>query len=546
MSTKLVPEDLCSDLVLLNGNVVTVDPDNSVVQAVAVKGIKIVMVGETEEVERTVRKGTKVIDLEGRTVLPGFTDAHTHMLGRGLSQLREIQVPSSSIKDVLKVFKEKASETPEGEWLIGGNVKFSHVKFAEKRFPNKWDLDEAAPNHLVFLHLGPHVKIVNERVLGLAGITRDTPDPLGGHILKDPETGEPTGVLRETASHLVTKLWPPTTYEDRLAAIRFMGEKALKHGVTTVHEIVVRAEELRAYQEIHRDGGLPIRVRVLVRVWESQIDMDSVLSLGLQSNFGDEWLKIAGLKMSLGGGITGSNAALYEEYSDEPGNFGVLRIPYSKLVELIYKAHKNELQFAVHALGDRDLDLVIHAFEAALKKLPDKDLRHRVEHAGNWMFTPERRRKFRELGLTAVPNVNFLYEHGDGVRVTLGPERTTKHFFPLKSMLEEGMMLVSGSEGVLTPLKDIETAVLRKTELGVIMDPSEAITVMDGIRMFTINAAYIEFEEDIKGSIEVGKLADLVVLQEDPLNVPPERIEEIIVDITVIDGKIAYTRESQM
>ena len=463
-----------------------------------------------------------------------------------MSSLREFKIPSTSIRDVLEVIREKAAETPKGEWLKGGNVRFAHIKFAEKRWPTRWELDEAAPDHLVFLHFGPHIKAVNSRVLELAGITRDTPDPLGGTIVRDPETGEPTGVLREPASHLVTGLWPPYTYEDRLEAIRLEGRRCLEEGTTTIHEIATRADEIRPYLDLLARGELPVRVRLLVRVWESAIDLDTLLTLGFESGFGDEWLKIAGVKMSVGGGISGSNAAMYQEYSDEPGNFGVIRIPYPDLVDLISRANEGGLQCAVHALGDRDLDMVINAFEAAFRKKPGRDLRHRVEHAGDWLFTPERRRRFRELGLIAVPNINFLYTFGDGVRVTLGPERIGEDIFPLRSMLDEGMLLVSGSDGPnlepAAPLRDVGTAVLRRTEHGVEMDPSEAITVMEALRMFTINAAYIEFEEGIKGSIEAGKLADLAVLDRDPLTVPPEEIKDIKVDMTIIDGKIAYTR----
>lgn len=546
LRSRIQSEGLFTDLALLNGKVITVDSKNSTAQAVAVKGNRIVKVGRSEEIKRMVGPTTKVIDLKGRAVLPGFTDCHVHFLNSGLRSLREFKIPSTSVKDVLRVVKEKAAKTPEGGWLIGGDIRFAHVKFAERRWPTRWELDEIAPNHLVFLHLGPHIKVVNSRVLKLANITKDTPDPVGGTIVKDPKTGEPMGVLRETAAHSVTKLWPRYTHEDYLKAIKLEGEKCLERGVTAVHEIVVNAEEMRSYQELFAKGELPIRVRLLIRIIESEIDLDTLLKLGLRSNLGNEWLKIGGTKMSVGGGISGSNASLYEEYSDELGNYGVIRIPQPLLNELVSKCNKNGIQCHVHALGDKDLDMTIQAFELAAKEKPTKDLRHRVEHAGCWLFTPERRRKFRELGLIAVPNINFLYSFGDGVLVTLGPKRTAKDIFPLKSMLREGMLLVSGTDGPeLEPcdaLRDIGTAIIRKTEKDVDIDPSEAITVMDGIRMFTINQAYVAFEENVKGSIEPGKLADLVVLAEDPLIVPPERFKDIEVDMTILDGKIAYER----
>jgi len=557
MALKTLPDELYADLVLLNGKVITVDSENSIAKAVALKGKKIISVGDAKEIERTIGKKTEVIDLKGRTVLPGLMDAHVHMISSGLRSLREFKIPSSSIKDVLNVLREKASQKPKGEWLIGGDIRFSHVKFAEKRYPTRWELDEVAPNHLVFLHLGPHIKVVNSRVLELAHITKDTPDPVGGTIVKDPKNGEPTGVLRETAGHLVSKLWPPYTNDEYLKAIKLEGQRCLEQGVTTVHEMFMNATEMHAYQELYSRGELPIRVslypfiirRVKGDKVETEIELDAFLNLGLQSNFGDEWLKLGGIKWCTGGGISGSNAALYEEYSDEPGNYGVIIVPQKILNEYVSKAQKNGLQVLAHALGDKDLDMNIKAFELAMKETPRKDLRHRVEHAGDWFFTPERRQKFRDLGLIAVPNINFLYTFGDGIRVTLGSERIATDIFPLNSMLKEGMLLVSGSDGPnlepAAPLRDIGTAVLRKTELGVEIDPSEAISVMDAIRMFTINIAYAEFAEHSKGSIEPGKLADLVVLEEDPLTVPPECLKDIKVDLTIIDGTIRYTRNSK-
>jgi predicted amidohydrolase YtcJ len=547
MAPRIPAEGLCADVVLVNGTVITVDAKNTIAEAVAVKGNRIAEVGSSEEIRRLAGSTTKVIDLHGRTVLPGFTDGHVHFVSSGLRALREFKIPSTSIRDVLQVIREHAAVTPEGEWLIGGDVRFAHVKFAEHRWPTRWELDAAAPKHLVFLHLGPHIKVVNSNVLKVANIAKDTPDPVGGTIVKDPETGEPTGVLRETAAHPVRRLWPPYTHADRLHAVKAEGRKCLERGVTSIHEIVVDAEEVRSYQDLYAQGELPLRVRLLIRIVESSIDIDALLQLGVESNFGNDWLKIGGTKMSVGGGISGSNAALYEEYSDEPGNYGVIRIPQPLLVDLIAKCSQNRLQCHVHALGDKDLDLVIQAFAAAAKDTSIKALRHRVEHAGCWFFTPDRRRQFRELGLIAVPNINFLYTFGDGVRVTLGPQRTARDFFPLRSMLNEGMLLVSGTDGPeLEPcdaLRDIGTAILRKTEKGVAIDPAEAITVMEGIRMFTINQAYMAFEEDSKGSIEPPKLADLVVLAEDPRATPPERLKDIAVDLTILDGKVVYDRE---
>ncbi len=216
-------------------------------------------------------------------------------------------------------------------------------------------------------------------------------------------------------------------------------------------------------------------------------------------------------------------------------------------MSLISRAHEGGLQCAVHAMGDRDLDMVMDAFEEALGTVPERELRHRVEHAGDWFFTPERRRRFRELGLISISTLNFIGSFGDGVHVTLGRVRSQEHAFPLKSMLEEGMLLVSGSDGPnlepAAPLRDMGIAILRRTERGIAVNPAEAIPFEEALKMFTINAAYLEFEEDAKGSIEPGKLADLVVLSENPFTVPPERLRGIKVDTVIIDGKISYKKK---
>ncbi len=531
---------LYPELVLENGIVITMDQKQRIAESLAILGNKILRVGKSEEIKPLIGPDTDVIDLDGRAVVPGLTDPHLHLIGAGLAALHEFRIPPTSIKDIQKKVKEEAGKKQPGEWLIGGDIRHAHIKLKERRFPDRWELDEAAPQNPVFLRMGPHIKVVNSLALEKAGIDENTTDPLGGTIVKD-HRGV-TGVLRETAGHLVSKIFPPHSFEDKLSAIQLMSRRCLERGVTTIHDIVTSPEEVRAYITLRREKKLPIRVILLIRVWESEISLKNLLDTGIESGFGDNWLKIGGVKMSVGGGISGSNAAFYEEYCDEPGNFGVIRIPYPDLVGLIKDSDHSNLQCAVHALGDRDLDMVIHAFQAALKH-SNSGLRHRVEHAGNWCFTPERRLAFKELDLIPVPNINFLYTFGDALHVTLGEYRIKNDFFPLKSMLEEGFLLVSGSDGPdlepADPLRDIGIAMNRRTEKGILMGSGEAIGFLDGLKMFTYNAAYLASEEEYKGSIEKEKLADLVILNKNPLL---EGAESLLVDYTILDGKIVFKR----
>jgi len=564
--------DSLADLVLVNGKVVTVDNDNSVVDAVAVKMGRIVKVGTSEEVGAMVGEGTKVIDLGGRVVLPGLTDAHVHMIQGGTRALdpRKLDCRDfyhteiKSIEDIINRMGEHAKKIHKGEWVMAIGSPMADMRLTERRFPDKYDLDKATVDHPAYISFGAHITIANSLGLKVANVTKDTPNPIAGIIFKD-ASGEPTGLLREKAQNLVTNLASPggkeliedainrsvtipsiMSYdlEDLKVGVKSAAQKCLERGVTTVHDIVTSADEIRAYQEVLEEGDLKMRIHLLVRAYESRIRAETILNLGLKTGFGNDWLKISGIKMSIDGGMTGCNAAFYEPYEHEPWNTGVVRIPQETLNDLVSKFHKAGHRLCVHAIGDRAFDMILEAYGKALKESPRADHRHRIEHGpGNYLCTPERLQKMKELDILPLPNINFLYYFGDSLLLTIG-EKRMERAFPFKMLLDAGFKISSGTDAPgympVDALRDIWICVARKSWNGIEISPEESIPVIEAIRIFTINAAYAGFEEDIKGSIEPGKLADLIVLNEDILMVDTDTIKDIKVDYTIVNGEIVY------
>jgi predicted amidohydrolase YtcJ len=532
------------DLVLLNGNIVTVDPDNTIAEALAVKGGRIHSIGRTGQIETLAKNGAEVLDLRGKTLLPGFVDAHAHLASTavGLTYMVSIHSPPvTSCQEILTKIKETSRQTPKGKWIIARGCFNQPQKLIEKRYPTRSELDEAVPDHPVVLMAGTHLNMLNSMALKLAGFSADAPQPPHGHIYKDPESGKPTGMISELYGSLPIPEW---TYEQTKKAVLSISHKMfIQQGVTTVHELPGSAQDVRIYQELVSDNELPLRLR-FHPVAPRQIDASKIEGLGLQSGFGNQRLTLGGIKIFTDGGTSGSGAAMYEAYDDDPENYGSLAMPPEKLTDLVVTVHKAGLQALLHACGDRAQDLALDAIEAALKEVPVEDHRHRIEHAGNYFATPERIDRMKKLGVLPVSNPQMLNSFGDFLEGRFG-QRASK-VFPFKSILDRGVKVVLSSDSTGTqpeaanPFWGIWCAVERKTYNGDILNPDEKIDVMNAVRAYTINAAYAGFEEDVKGSIEQGKLADMIVLSDDILSVPTDAIKDIKVETTIIDGKIVY------
>jgi predicted amidohydrolase YtcJ len=399
------------------------------------------------------------------------------------------------------------------------------------------------PDHPVSISFGAHITVGNSLALTAAKITRDTPDPAGGHIKHDPDTGEPTGELHERAQLILKKVAPEFNYLQLKDGIVFALKQCLERGVTTVHDIVRYAEPVRAYQEIYKEGRMHARVSILPRVIESMIESKSLIELGLITGFGNEWLRVGGVKMSIDGGITGRNACFYEPYEDDEHNHGIIRIQQDELNHTVIKCHEAGLRCCVHAIGDRAFDMALDAYENAIENSPRKDHRHRIEHMGNWLCTPERMQRMVRSGIVAIPNIAIGYYVGDAILDCVGEKRLTKAF-PFRTLLKNNVIIAGGSDSPgywpVDPLRDIAACVSRKMRWGEVWVPEERISVNEAFAMHTTTASWVGFEENEKGSLETGKLADIAVLAEDPFEIQPEKIKDLKVEMTLVGGEVKY------
>ena len=541
---------LSPDMVLTNATVLTADATDSEAEAVAIYNGRIGAVGTASDIEALADNRTQTIDLKGRTVLPGLTDPHVHFADGGAHMMHRIDCRDfySNVRSIAQITENIAAEAarrPKDSWVVAHGSPMQDFRMPEGRFPNRHDLDAAAPDNPVAINFGAHITIANSKALELAGIRAGTEAPAGGAI-EFGEDGSPTGKLVERAQYAIRNIIPEYSYDQMKDGVLFAADRCLARGITNIHDIVTNHESIRAYQELVDDGRLPIRVSILIRVIEAAIQKESLLNLGIKTGFGNDWLRIGGVKMSIDGGITGHVAKFYEPYVDDPCHEGLIRIEQDELDETVEAYHNAGHRVCIHAIGDVAMDMALNSLEGALKANPRADHRHRIEHLGNWLVTPERMDQIARNNLLPVPNIPFMHYIWESLVACIGDERL-EDSFNIRDMLDAGLQITSGSDGPaywpLDSLRDLGTAVSRQTWTGKTVGADQAISVREAIRMFTINAAYNAFEEKIKGSIETGKMADFAVLAENPYLVEPERIKDIPVDMTIVNGAIAFARQ---
>ena len=536
------------NLILYNGKIRTFATETSTCEALACAGSRIVATGDSDDLRRLAGPDTEVIDLKGRTAIPGLTDTHVHLSEKGTAEMelvdcRDFYVDVNSVSDILQRLGNAAAKAPKGSWIVAHGSPMQDFRINDKRFPDKHDLDRAVPDHPMSISFGAHVTIANTLALAAAKITRDTPDPAGGHIRHDPQTGEPTGELHERAQLIVKKVAPEFNYLQLKDGIVYALNQCLERGVTTVHDIVRYAEPVRAYQELYKEGRMHARVSILPRVIESMIESKSLIELGLITGFGNDWLRIGGVKMSIDGGITGRNACFHEPYENDEHNHGIIRIQQDELNHTVQVCHDAGLRCCVHAIGDKAFDMALDAYENAIEHSPRKDHRHRIEHMGNWLATPKLIQRMVRSGIVAIPNIAFAYYIGDAILDCVGEKRLTKAF-PFRTLLKNGVIIAGGSDSPgywpVDPLRDIATAASRKMRWGDVWVPEERISVTEAFAMHTTTASWVGFEENDKGTLDIGKLADIAVLAEDPFAVAPEKIRELNVEMTLVGGEVKY------
>ncbi len=535
-----------ADLLLLNGKVVTVDADDSIVEAVAVKGDRIVATGSSAEMKKLAKKGAKIIDLKGRTVLPGIIDSHTHPHNAAMNFL-EIDCRGKGIKgikDIQTAVAKKAKEVKPGEWIQGSG--YNDSKLAEKRQITRRELDEAAPKNPVCITSDTgHQCIVNSKALEIAGITKFTPDPAGGQIDKDAK-GELTGLLYETATKLVSDKIPEYTVPQVKEGLRQLWEQFSEWGITSTHDASAQMLGIRGYQQLLAEGVRRVRVSLMVSIkpWRPGEEnmLDAMSGLGIESSFGDEWLRVMSLKIMGDGSGAGGTSGVYTPQHRGPKGLGLMTTPAEEMDKIVMRAHEAGLRVSIHSIGDRGVDIALDAIEKAQKAKPVKDMRHRLEH--NSCCTMKQLKRIKKLGVVPSSSIGYMYGLGDQYAENFGPERV-RWLHPHKTMKEMGIIAGGNSDCPVTfysPWVQIYAAVTRKSSSGQVVGPEEAISVMDAIRVYTINGAYLSKEEDLKGSIEAGKLADMIVLEKDVLTMPPEEIKDIRVSTTIVAGKTVYNR----
>ena len=531
-----------ADLILVNADIFTMDARDSRARALAARGETLIAVGEEAEIRGLAGPKTEVIDAGGRVVLPGFIDAHCHLLslrGQQLLQADCSPARARSIGDLIRILKEEAARTPRGQWVQGGS--YDHSKLAENRHPTRRELDRVSTEHPVHLRNNScHMGVLNSLALERAGITRETPDPPGGVFERDAD-GELTGICREEAHFLFVhgmgteqSFVPAYTTEELKRAVQLACRENNSVGITSVGDALVNPQEIGAYQEALQEGLLTVRVYMIVL----DNNLPRLEALQLHTGLGSTMLKLGALKSFVDGATAGHTAWLSEPYEGRPEYYGIATKTPEQIEPLVLQAHRSGLQIEVHANGDRAIEMVLDAYEKAQAAFPRSDPRHRIAHCT--VVTPAILRRLKALGVVALPFSTYVYEHGEkfgayGKRVSM--------MFAHRSFLDHGIPVAGSSDNPCAtqdPFIALQSMVTRKSSGGLEIGPEQKVSVMEALRIYTMGSAYASFEEGIKGSLEPGKLADFVVVSEDPTRVAPERLKDIRALKTVVGGKVVY------
>lgn len=518
-----------ADLVLLGGQVITLDPDDRVTQAIAVRGNRIVAVGSDAEIQRLTGPKTRVIQLEGRGVAPGFIDSHTHV--ESTAGFRHFWVdlhspplpPEHSSAAILNKLRERVATVPSGTWVVGQGP------FGPQVPPTALELSTAFPDHPVVVKYGMHQYVANRKALEMANITKLTPDPPGGRIERG-QDGEPTGMLFECF-----ELFPIAYPRDELkhALETTLTEDFLKQGVTTVYELSVTTPANGLYQELHDEGKLPVRLHIGYMIYpalQPVIDLESLLEMGIHSGFGDDWLSIGPAKLFVNGAGAGTS---------------LIRRDQAALNDTALRLHHAGWQLWIHAIGEPAQDMALEALETVLRVDPRPDPRHRIEHIGGVLDLP-RFDRMKRLGVIPVPTEPALpFGESRGFGRSADSEAV---FYPYRTLLAMGFRPPGNSDTggsyswQMNVIARLAMFVTRATEDGAAYHPEEAVSVTQALRILSTYGAYAGFEEKTRGTLEPGKLADLVVLSKDPLSIAPDQLKDLKIDATILDGDVRYER----
>jgi predicted amidohydrolase YtcJ len=535
---KPAPASRGPELVVLNATVHTVDERQPKAEAFAVQHGKFIAVGSTAEVRKLTTASTKVLDADKMTIVPGFIDAHTHPAMAGISELLEVNCDRRTIAEIKEAIRARAAKALKGEWVLG--FKYDDTKLKDGRPLTRADLDEAAPQHPVrVVHRGGHTAVCNSLAFQLAGVDRKTPDPEGGKFGRD-EKGELTGFVAEKANAAFDKLARPREAgpKQRQAGVKLIAELMTAAGLTSVHDAMCGKDHFIAYQDALADGELGFRVYVM-----AVADLYQELqTAGLRTGFGDERLRVGGVKLFCDGSASERTMRMSQPYVGRPNDYGILVTTQERLNDQVAAAHAARWQVGVHANGDVAIDMVLKAYELAQRLHPRPDPRHRIEHCT--LVNPALLKRIAAAGAIPTPFYTYVYYHGDKW-AQYGEERV-RWMFAHRSFLDHGIKVAGASDhvpGPYEPLMAIQSMVTRKDYRGRTWGENQKITVAEALKVGTLHGAHASFEENLKGSITEGKLADFVVLAEDPHQVDPERIKDIKVVRTVVGGRTVHPKE---
>lgn len=526
-----------ADLILFNGRIWTGNPEQVWAEAIAAKSERIIFVGANADAEKLADSKTRVIDLQGKLALPGFIDGHTHFIEGGFRllsvNLRDAVTPAEFTERI----RNRAAQLPKGRWIRGGD--WDHEHWGGQLPTREW-IDKFTTDNPVFItRLDGHMGLANSAALALARITKDTPSPSGGTIVKDTVTGEPTGVLKDDAMGLMYKAIPDESDAEYEEALQASLTYAASVGVTSVQDIT-GWRDYEIYKKFRNSNRLTVRIyaRTPVNSWQRQAELVK------QHGAGDHWLKLGGLKAFMDGSLGSTTALFFEPFTDAPDNCGLMleaNTPEGKLKETMKQADKAGLQCSIHAIGDRANHLLLNYFEAIEKENGKRDRRFRIEHAQHLL--PDDIKRFAQLGV--IPSMQPYHAADDGrwAEKRIGKERM-KTTYAFRSLLDAGAVVTFGSDwfvAPLSPIAGIHAAVTRQTIDGKHPNgwvPEQKISIEEAIRAYTSSGAYAEFTENDKGTLETGKLADIVVLSQDLFKINANDIEKTTVVYTIVGGHI--------
>ena len=545
-----------ADMVLLNGKVVTVDPELGEAEALAVQGDRIVAVGTTAEIQELVGPDTEVVELEGRLAIPGFIEGHGHFMGLGNARLSLDLMETTSWEEIVEKVADAAAETPAGEWITGRGWHQERWDPAPEDtydgVPTHHELSAVSPDNPVLLtHASGHASFANARAMEEAGITADTPDPSGGTIIRD-EAGEPTGFLRQAAQGLARRAHSAAeegmTAEEReernLRQIELAGAEALEHGVTSFHDAGSNFSTIDLFRELAEAGELPVRLYVMVR-GESMSSMEASLSDYFLEGIGNHFLTVRSIKRAIDGALGTHGAWLLEPYADNPETTGLPQTEPEQLQALAELAHAHGFQLNTHAIGDRGNRETLDVYEEVLTENGEvvADHRWRIEHAQH--LHPGDIPRFGELGVIASMQGVHGTSDGPWVEPRLGEERARTGAYVWRDLIDSGAVICNGTDVPVEPISAVASfysSVSRMTREGWRFFPEQAMDRMEALESYTINCAYAAFQDDVLGSLTPGKLADIVVLDRDILTIDEEEIPEAQVDLTIVGGDVRYRR----